>query len=397
MNVNLKKMLVLLTALIILIIPAGCGKEQDADPDHEAVESIDALRTNAEMVQEEAKERADRDRGEETAENNELNGEVDPSIMIIFNGNIVIEVNDVTKARQDIEDYLNRHGGYVSDSSFSYDDGVLQGKMTVRVPQEHFMQTMYYLEEKGNVQDRNITSTDVTSEYVDVESEIRSLEKQQERYLEMIDEADNVEEMLKVEERLQEVRSRIEKMVGRKRSLESAVNYSTITVHLQKDRDIYTVVFHGNTGHFEKSGDKIEVEVKEGYTLGAGDFPEVKKNNYDFVEWNTDKDGEGKKLTAELRIRENMEVYAIWEEINDATAVNVGALKDLGRDMKNAFIYGLNGMISLLAFLVVLLATVAPFAAAIAIIAYAVYRHRSSLRERLKKVSPEKKETGIEE
>jgi len=365
MSVSTKKKIVMIISLIFAITLVGCGTGEEIDVDYDTVEHDRALKED---------DRGEERSVEETDGNNELNGEVSPERMFIFNGALELEVDDVAEARRGIEDYLTQYNGYVSDASFSIDYGVLQGKMTVRVPQEHFMETMDYLENKGEVIDRSITSEDVTSDYVDIESELRSLRKQQDRYLEMIAEAGEISEMLKVEEKLQEVRSQIESIVGRKRSLEDEVNYATITVDLQKDRDIYTVEFYSNTGDFDKRADKVDIEVKEGHTLGDRDFPEVNKSGYDFIEWNTKKDGEGRQLDDRLEIKENMKVYAIWEEVDDKRAVNLGLLQDLGGDVRNAFVFGLNGLIFILTNLTLVVTTILPFALVIAAVIYGVLR-----------------------
>lgn len=385
-NIQFRKTLVLLLGFILILILAGCGyqdaavRDKGADPGYNYEQDYGR---DSEPSPEPDADQPDHDTvGDEMATAAGESWELSPDRMLIFEGNILLKVDDVEGARQDIEEYVNQQGGYVSDRSFGYEYGVLQGQMIVRVPRANFIKTMNYLERRGELVDSAITSEDVTSSYVDLESELRSLRKQQEIYMDMFDEAKSIEDMLKVEERLHRVRTQIEKIVGQKRSLEDAVNYSTITVRLEKERDDYVVVFHSNTGYFDTLGDTVEVKVKEGHALTENDFPVVNKNNYRFVEWNTREDGEGREFTVGLEIKEDMDVYAIWRSIDDGVALNLTPLKRLGSDIADAFTRTLNAFISFLTGLVVFLSRIAIYLVVIALIAYALHRKRGYWRDK---------------
>lgn len=75
-----------------------------------------------------------------------------------------------------------------------------------------------------------------------------------------------------------------------------------------EEPEIFTVTFDANGGI-----PTIQTEsVVGGNTVAV--FPNVIKEGFTFVEWNTSDDGEGAVFTTSTTITENITVYAIWEE-----------------------------------------------------------------------------------
>ena len=60
--------------------------------------------------------------------------------------------------------------------------------------------------EIGNVTQKNESVEDVTLQYVDVESRKKALETEQERLMELLSSAENMEDLLAIESKLSEVR-----------------------------------------------------------------------------------------------------------------------------------------------------------------------------------------------
>ena len=74
-----------------------------------------------------------------------------------------------------------------------------------------------------------------TEEFVDIESQLKSLRAQEEQYLSILDKAETVEDILSVTRQLDFVRSQIETIEGRKKYLENLTDLSTITVYLSQE------------------------------------------------------------------------------------------------------------------------------------------------------------------
>jgi hypothetical protein len=78
------------------------------------------------------------------------------------------------------------------------------------------------------------TARDVTEEYVDLEAQLRNLQATEAQYLTLLERAENVEEILKVQKELSTVRGQIEQIEGRMQYLEQTSETSLIEVTLQE-------------------------------------------------------------------------------------------------------------------------------------------------------------------
>lgn len=85
------------------------------------------------------------------------------------------------------------------------------------------------------VLDENASGTDVTDQYVDLESRLRNLEATEIRIRAFLDKAVTVEEALQVNQKLADITAQIEQVKGQMNYLKDRSAYSTITVHLSPE------------------------------------------------------------------------------------------------------------------------------------------------------------------
>jgi hypothetical protein len=128
--------------------------------------------------------------------------------------------------------------GFVQRSVTFTEDGKYRGmNFTLRVPEEKFASVLGELESLGKVLSRSIDSEDVTERYIDTQAQLKNKERQEQRLLEIMGKANNVGELMQVENELNRVRSEIDMLKGRLKYLEGATSYSTITVTVREARD----------------------------------------------------------------------------------------------------------------------------------------------------------------
>src|SRR5690606_18783760 len=75
---------------------------------------------------------------------------------------------------------------------------------------------------------------DVTEEYVDLQSRLRSKQAVEERLLSFMKEAEKTDDLLKISNDLARVQEQIEQIKGRMNYLENHVAFSTITINIQE-------------------------------------------------------------------------------------------------------------------------------------------------------------------
>ncbi len=152
--------------------------------------------------------------------------------MVIFTAKLRLEVEDVDLTVHEIRLLTEEYGGFVAGMSTSKSEW---GVMTLRVPQDEFYDVIEEVEALGNVEERELKGEDITETYVDLEAQLVNLEREEERLVEILDIARNVEEVLKVESQLSRVRGKIESITGKMKYLEGRVELATITVTFREE------------------------------------------------------------------------------------------------------------------------------------------------------------------
>jgi hypothetical protein len=155
----------------------------------------------------------------------------------------VIETEDARKAGKLLVAVLEELGGYVSDFREAVDPlGRRSISVQVRVPADKFQSTMERLEPLGKVLSRQVTTEDVTEQFVDTDARLRNLKRTEERLLAHLDRTGELEDIVKVEHELTRVREQIEVLEGRLRFLSHRVAFSTINISLQERPKAESVV-----------------------------------------------------------------------------------------------------------------------------------------------------------
>ena len=130
-------------------------------------------------------------------------------------------------------------GGYV-ESSYTYNGSNYRGNqkrnanLTLRIPAEHLEEFLSAVSEISNVISRNDNVTDVTLQYVDMQSHKEALKTEQTRLLELLEQAESVEDIITIESRLSEVRYQIESMESQLRTMDNQVSYSTVYLYIDE-------------------------------------------------------------------------------------------------------------------------------------------------------------------
>lgn len=150
---------------------------------------------------------------------------------LIKEGTISFETNHIEKTRNYISRLTQIQKGYISrEYSYFYDEQQ-RYEMTVRIPAELFDSFLDSL--SGlivTLENKDIQVKDVTEEYMDAESRIKSKKEILERYSELLKQAKTVAEMLDIEREMGNIQTEIESFQGRLKYLQNRVSYSTLNI-----------------------------------------------------------------------------------------------------------------------------------------------------------------------
>lgn len=154
---------------------------------------------------------------------------------IIKTGYITLEVEDVAETMGKVAEVADALGGYVVSSHKYEEERGISGSVTIRVPADRFDEAFDRLHQLAiNVPYESTEARDVTEEYVDLQARLHNLEATEAQYLALLEKATTVEEMLKVQQALSDVRGEIERIEGRINYLERTSDMALIEVSLEE-------------------------------------------------------------------------------------------------------------------------------------------------------------------
>ncbi len=158
--------------------------------------------------------------------------------MISYSSRIVLEVEDIGSSLRDIRNIASRHGGYISSLVYNMGGSLGSAYIVLKVPTENYRVALNELSDLGKVVEIREEANDVTMQYIDLEARLRNLRAEEARLLELLNKAQRVEEILKIEELIMRVRGEIERLSSQLMYLKNRVEYSEISVKLIKPRVI---------------------------------------------------------------------------------------------------------------------------------------------------------------
>lgn len=150
---------------------------------------------------------------------------------IIKEGEISFETSDKDETRKIINKGVKESNAYISQDIITDHSYRIENRITIRVPSENFEDLLTRISEMAvDLESKNISATDVTEEYVDVESRLKTKKELENRYKVLLQKARSVDEILKIEKQIGDLRTEIESIEGRYKYLNDRISYSTLTV-----------------------------------------------------------------------------------------------------------------------------------------------------------------------
>lgn len=160
----------------------------------------------------------------------ETAADVNPVKKIIQHATLRFQVNNVDSATGVIRQFTSNHDGYISSSNLNTAYNQIENKIMIRVPAGKFDALLNEIESLSLFLDNRIINTqDLTSEYIDLESRLKTKLEVKSRYESILrDKAKSVEDVLDAERQIGAIQEEIEAAQGRLRYIASQVGYSTI-------------------------------------------------------------------------------------------------------------------------------------------------------------------------
>lgn len=164
---------------------------------------------------------------------------------IVYTGNLSIQTLEYDKSAASIRKKIKDAGGFSEAESerdndyywYSYNSGSNNTRylnITARIPSEKFEDFINSLSGDGKIMSRSVNAENISQVYANKETYKKSLEKEQERLLEMMDKAETIEDMITVESRLSEVERQLNVYKTDLAQMDKDVEFSTIYIELKE-------------------------------------------------------------------------------------------------------------------------------------------------------------------
>lgn len=161
------------------------------------------------------------------------------------------ETEDMNTLLSSVEDRIAQLQGYVEGRQIR-NGSAYSGKryryaeLTIRIPAESLDAFVEDVSDKSNITNTRETTDDVTLSYVEHESKVIALETEQTRLLELLAKAETMDDILKIESRLTNIRTQLEQVKSQLRVYDNMVNYGTVYLNITEVTE-YTPVAEPQT------------------------------------------------------------------------------------------------------------------------------------------------------
>ena len=157
-----------------------------------------------------------------------------------------VETLDFDKLIDTVGTQINSLGGYVESAniegrSYDYRDALRSANIVARVPRQRVDELVNAVADNANVISRNESTKNVTVEYTDTESRIKSLKVEQDRLLDILKETTSLDTIITLEDRMSDVRYQLENYQSQLRLYDNLVEYATVTLNINEVMQITPV------------------------------------------------------------------------------------------------------------------------------------------------------------
>jgi|SRR5579859_4069596 len=144
------------------------------------------------------------------------------------------QVEDMKKSKEAMVASIKKYSGFIEASTLEFQNPMLEEHLTIRVLNEYFEDLLKDIAGMATyVNYQKVTSDDVSKEFVDLESRLKTKREVQKRYEEILrTKTGTLDELLKTEKQIGELQEEIEATVTQVNYLTGKVRYSTIKLEV---------------------------------------------------------------------------------------------------------------------------------------------------------------------
>jgi len=156
--------------------------------------------------------------------------------LVVQETNLSLLVKDVRKTIDTMLDDVKNRGGYMVSSNITQPEEAPFATLVVRVPSEKLRDIMEYFRSLAiKVSSEYVSGYDVTDEYQDIDASLKTLEKTKARFEQIMDQAVEIDDILRIQREIINLQSQIDNLKGRQLYLEQTAKLARVTVYVSTD------------------------------------------------------------------------------------------------------------------------------------------------------------------
>lgn len=154
---------------------------------------------------------------------------------IIKEASLRFETNNLEDTFNQIQTAIAANKATIQNDSEGKEYDNIYRNLTIRVPSQNFDSFINAISKGVSYFERkDISSQNVTEEYIDLTSRLNTKRKLEARYLEILQKATKISEILEIEKQISVIREEIEAKQGQLKYLENRVSESTVSISFYK-------------------------------------------------------------------------------------------------------------------------------------------------------------------
>ncbi|MHB1357441.1 MAG: DUF4349 domain-containing protein [Anaerolineae bacterium] len=230
-----KRWLLALSLLVTIALVVACSPQRSMGTSSVSEDRMPQATAAAPRVDEAAKGRSP---GTSVSSDASLSAATAPQLMIIRTVYMTVIMDDVEKGALDLASLVTTYQGYVADSKLWREKDLTYASITLRLPAESLDLLLSIIRGKAvRIESENITTADVSQEYVDLDSRLRNLQATEKELVELLatirERTSKAEEVLAIYREITTIRGEIEQIQGRQKYLENLASLATVQVEIR--------------------------------------------------------------------------------------------------------------------------------------------------------------------
>lgn len=210
-----------------VLILSGCNKSYDAKDTVMAVQTVKLPPKNESAAYDKSSDQSD------PAAPPAIKEKIEQKI--IKEATLRFETDNLETTFTRIQNAATTNKARIINDSEGKDFATVFRNLTIKVPSQNFDRFISDISKGVSYFEvKSISAEDVTEQFIDLTSRLKTKKKLEERYLEILKKANKVSEILEIEEQISTIREEIDAKEGQLKYLESRVSESTITIEFYK-------------------------------------------------------------------------------------------------------------------------------------------------------------------